>query len=177
MKTKLLFLTMAVLLLISCKTTHRTTHVETSESETVELIVSEEMKETTQVNSHNVMQIKRELFVESDEAITHTVWSAPDSAGNQHPVETTQINRNTREREYEDRNAEIQQHYQAEMTKIREEQLRLQAEKTTLLEEIAITELSNPLREKIGFWLTLLPILIIVFFLIKWYFKLKRTKR
>jgi len=134
---KFLITTMLILLLFSCKITRYTA----TETQTATVEQKEISEQTTETKTENTL-----TEIDEKENIKITVFSAPDSSGNQHVVSVTEISR--------DKTSSSKKNSVAE-----KETVHTDKTKTQTTESVKVTEKSET-KTKTPFWVYLLVVIL-----------------
>lgn len=84
---------MIVLSVVSCKTTKTVSEINDKKDIKTEKLVVSDSTELFVKNTESAYNDQSSSTDDMDEQIIITIWSEPDSQGNQHQVQTTEINR------------------------------------------------------------------------------------
>ena len=88
-----LYLLIILLVVVSCRPVRQSVKTESRETATSEWSHSSETSAQTELQSREATRETGSENEQTDEVITITYWSEPDSLGNQYPVQTTGISR------------------------------------------------------------------------------------
>lgn len=168
------------MLMASCRTTktsvdHKaTSNTEINASEQVKLDISTQKGETTLEEKNLNVTSTGETDTEVDETITNTKWSAPDSLGNQHIIEQTQINRNTKTKAKAKTATTEEEKKQKEETESTQDNSTLEADYNLNAEDATETQETTSSKSESPAWMNWLIICVIAAALIVVLLVLKR---
>ena len=169
MKTAILFIAF-VLLLSGCRTKTRIERSTEVVTESVQLDISTEKVTSTQSEIVETSVIQRDITTDMDETVTKTIWSAPDSAGQQFPTATIQINRTTRAQEAESVNVQRTENEQTKIVETIQDSSIIETNIETVTDIKIVREANRPLRH----WLGGLLVLVAIAAVFKWFLKRKK---